>query len=85
MITPLRDFILLEKIKNEETSPAGVIRIVLEDEKITRGRVVSTGPDAHVAPGAIVLFSVYSSIDIEDESRKKLLLVPEKDVFAVVG
>ena len=95
MIKPLEDKVVVRPIvEAEKTSASGLIIQTLEKEKPTEGIVVAVGTGATFGDGtkmAIdlnvgdkVIYSKYSGTEIEHEGEN-LVILPYRDIFAVVG
>lgn len=93
-VKPLADHILIEPIKEEEKTKAGILLPeTVEKEKPEQGRVVAVGPGKknkdgkffapEVKIGDRVLFTKYgpSEIKIED---KEYLIAREEDILAII-
>jgi len=93
-IKPLSDHILIEPIKGEEKTSAGILLPeTAEKEKSEQGKVIATGPGKKtddgkivimsVKPGDRVLFQKYgpSEIKIDD---KEYLIAREEDILAII-
>lgn len=94
IVKPLADHILIEPIKEEEKTKAGILLPeTVEKEKPEQGRVVAVGPGKknkdgkfftpEVKTGDRVLFTKYgpSEIKIED---KEYLIAREEDILAII-
>lgn len=95
MIKPLEDKVVVRPIvEAEKTSASGLIISTLEKEKPTEGIVVAVGNGATFADGSKmtidlnvgdkVIYSKYSGTEIEHENES-LIILPYRDIFAVVG
>jgi chaperonin GroES len=95
MIKPLEDKIVIKPIvETEKTSASGLIISTLEKEKPTEGIVVAVGNGATFADGTKmtmdlvvgdkVIYSKYSGTEIE-HNGESLVILPYRDIFAVVG
>jgi len=93
-IKPLSDHILIEPIKEEEKTKAGIfLPETAAKEKSEEGKVIAVGPGKitddgkiipmSVKPGDKVLFQKYgpSEIKIED---KEYLIATESDILAII-
>lgn len=93
-IKPLSDHILIEPVKEEEKTKAGIfLPETASKEKSEEGKVIATGPGKttdegkiipmSVKPGDRVLFQKYgpSEIKIED---KEYLIATESDILAII-
>lgn len=95
MLVPLEDKVLVEPISEPETvSASGFVMPKLKDEKSTEGIVISVGPgitfpngtrlEIDLKPGDKVVYSKFAGTEVEDNG-KDYLLVPYRDIFAVIG
>lgn len=84
MIKPLDDRIVVEKIEKPEQTPGGLYVVADADFGPSEGRVVAVADRCTlgVEVGDVVIFSRYSSIEVEREGQTFLILDP-KGVLAV--
>ena len=93
-IKPLSDHILIEPIKEEEKTKAGILLPqTAEKEKPEQGRVVAVGPGRKTAsgkiipmsvkPGQKVLFTKYGPNEIKVDD-KEYLIAKEEDILAII-
>lgn len=92
MIKPLRDYVVLEKIP-EEKKIGGIIIASSHDNESALATVVAVGPgyvdhEGHeikveAKVGDKVIYKKYSTTDYE-ENGKKLMLIKDQDILAVV-
>ena len=92
-VRPLHDRILVERIDEEEKTPAGIIIPDTAKEKPSQGKVVAVGngkktEDGKVIPldvkvGDKILFGKYAGTEIKIEG-KEYLMMREDEVFAIV-
>lgn len=92
MIKPLRDYVVLEKVP-EEKKIGGIIIATSHENESAVANVIAVGPgytneegheikvQAHV--GDRVIYKKYSTTDYE-EAGKKLMLIQDKDILAIV-
>lgn len=94
-IKPLEDKIVLEPIKEaEKKTEFGLIIAGSAEEKPTEGIVVAVGPGItfgngdrmtlDVKVGDKVIYSKYSGTELNHEG-KDLIILPYRDIFAVIG
>ncbi len=92
MLKPLHDYVVLEKVKEEEKTESGIILTDKPKEQPSRGIVVAVGPGKQedgklvkidLKKGQEVIFKKYSGTDIED-NKKDYLLIKAEDILAVV-
>jgi chaperonin GroES len=95
MIKPLEDKVVIEPIvEAEKKSASGLIITTTEKEKPTEGIVVAVGTGATFADGTKmtidlsvgdkVIYSKYSGNEVEHDG-KKLVILPYRDIFAVIA
>lgn len=95
MIKPLEDKVVVKPIEEaEKVSSSGLIITKIEKEKPTEGIVVAVGTGATFADGTKmtidlqvgdkVIYSKYSGTEIEHDNEN-LVILPYRDIFAVVG
>ena len=92
MIKPLRDYVVLEKLPDEKKI-GGIIIATTKDNESAVAKVVAVGPgytdeEGHKITveskvGQKVIYKKYSTTDYEDAGRK-LMLIQDKDILAVV-
>jgi chaperonin GroES len=95
MIKPLEDKVVVKPIvETEKTTSSGLIISTLTKEKPTEGTVVAVGGGATFADGTKmsldlevgdkVIYSKYAGTEIEHDGEN-LVILPYRDIFAVVG
>ena len=93
-IKPFADHILIEPIKEEEKTKAGILLPeTAEKERPEQGRIISVGPGRKNGAGKIipmnvnsgqkVLFSKYGPNEIKVEG-KEYLIAKEEDILAII-
>lgn len=93
-IKPLSDHILIEPIKQEEKTKAGIfLPETANKEKSEEGKIIAIGPgritdDGKIIPMAVkpgdrVLFSKYSPNEIKVDN-KEYLIASESDILAII-
>ena len=94
-LKPLEDKIVIEPIvETEKVTSSGLIIAGSAEEKPTEGIVVAVGNGAtfadgtkmtmDVAVGDKVIYSKYSGTEIKHDG-KDLVILPYRDIFAVIG
>lgn len=93
MIKPLHDYVLLEKVKEEEKTESGIILTTKEaKDEPSHGVVIAVGPgkteDGKLTPidvkaGDRVIYKKYSGTEIK-EDKKDYLLIKADDILAVI-
>ncbi len=91
MLRPLHDYVVLEKVKEEERTQSGIILTQKAKDEPSRGIVIAVGPgkteDGKLVPveltaGQKVVYKKYSGTEIKDND-KDLLLIKAEDILAV--
>jgi len=93
-IKPLGDHILIEPIKEEEKTKAGIfLPETASKEKSEEGKIIAVGPGkktddgklipVSVKPGDKVLFTKYGPNEVKAEG-KEYLIARESDILAVI-
>jgi chaperonin GroES len=93
-IKPLSDHILIEPIKEEEKTKAGIfLPDTANKEKSEEGKVIAVGPGKKtdegkiimmsVKPGDKVLFTKYGPNEIKVDG-KEYLIATESDILAII-
>jgi chaperonin GroES len=92
-IKPLSDFVLIEPIKEEEKTKAGILLPdTAEREKPEQGKVIAAGPGKNTAKGLIpmivkpgdkVLFTKYGPNEIKVDG-KEYLIAKQEDILAII-
>lgn len=92
MLKPLRDYVVLEKAKEEEKTKSGIILTEQPKEEPGKGIVVAVGPgkteNGAVIPvelkvGQKVIYKKYSGTEIK-ENQKEYLLIEAENILAIV-
>ena len=93
-LKPLGDRLVVEPIEQEDTTSGGILLPETAKEKPQEGRVLAAGPGKlddsgkrvkmEVKVGDRVLYAKYSGTEIKVEENKKLLILKESDVLALV-
>ncbi len=92
MLKPLHDYVVLEKIKEEEKTQSGIILTKEPKDQPSRGIVVSVGPGktengtlipVELKEGQKVIYKKYSGTEIT-EDKKDYLLIKAEDILAIV-
>lgn len=92
---PLGDRVIVEPSDKDEVSSGGIFLPETAKEKPQEGKVIAAGPGRwdeegkkrvamDVKEGDVVLFAKYSGTEIK-LGDKKLLILSEKDILAIVG
>ena len=93
-LKPLGNRIVVEPIEEEDITAGGIVLPETAKEKPQKGSVLSAGPGERndkgdrialdVKEGDIVLYAKYAGTEIKVDG-KKLLILRESDVLAIVG
>lgn len=93
-LKPLGDRLVVEPKEQEEMTASGLILPETAKEKPQQGTVIAVGPgrrddngkriEMDVNEGDIVLYAKYGGTEVKMDG-KKLLILKESDVLAVVG
>jgi len=93
-LKPLGDRLVVEPIEQEDTTSGGILLPETAKEKPQEGRVLAAGPGKlddsgkrvkmEVKVGDRVLYAKYSGTEIKVEENKKVLILKESDVLALV-
>ncbi|MBR3310240.1 MAG: co-chaperone GroES [Solobacterium sp.] len=92
MLRPLHDYVVLEKVKEEEKTKSGIILTDKPKDEPSRGIVIAVGPgkteDGKLIPtgleaGQNVIYKKYSGTEITLD-KKDYLLISAGDILAVI-
>jgi len=93
-LKPLGDRLVVEPIEQEDTTLGGILLPETAKEKPQEGRVLAAGPGKlddsgkrvkmEVKVGDRVLYAKYSGAEIKLEDSKKVLILKESDILALV-
>ena len=94
-LKPLGDRLVVEAIEQEETTASGIILPETAKEKPQEGKVLAAGPGKlddngkrvtmEVKVGDRVLYAKYAGTEIKLEGNRKVLILKESDVLALVA
>jgi chaperonin GroES len=94
MFRPLHNYVLLERLEEDNKTAAGIIIPDNAKEKPQRGKVVSAGPGAHddgalvpvsVKKGDVVLFAKWASSASEVKiDGKEYIIIKESDILGIL-
>lgn len=84
-VEPLGEYVLIEPMKVQSKTAAGIVLPDTSEEKPQEGKVMAIGPDKKikVKPGQKVIYSKYSGSEFKVKDVE-YLLVKNEDVLAVV-
>lgn len=94
MLKPLHDYVVLEKVKEEEKTQSGIILTTKEaKDEPSHGVVVAVGPgkvndSGEVTPIELkaeqhVIYKKYSGTEVKEDG-KEYLIIKAEDILAVV-
>ena len=93
-LRPLADRLIVEPIEQEEKTASGIILPETAKEKPQEGTVLSVGPGRKdeegeripmdVKEGDRVLYAKYAGTEVKLEPDKKVLILREGDILAIV-
>jgi chaperonin GroES len=93
-LRPLADRVVVEPIEQEETTRSGIILPETAKEKPQEGKVLAVGPGRmdddgkrwplDVKEGDKVLFAKYAGTEVKLPDDRKILVLKENDILAVV-
>jgi len=93
MLRPLNDYVVLEKVKEEEKTQSGIILTTKEaKDEPSHGVVIAVGPGKtedgsfvkiDLKKGQKVIYKKYSGTEVNDD-KKEYLLIKAEDILAVV-
>jgi chaperonin GroES len=92
MLRPLHDYVVLEKVKEEEKTQSGIILTEKPKDQPSKGLVIAVGPgkteDGTLVPvdlkaGQQVIYKKYSGTEVT-EDKKDYLLIKTEDILAVI-
>ena len=93
-LKPLGDRVIVEPSEQEEMTASGIILPETAKEKPQEGKVLAVGPGKRdedgdhipmdVKEGDRVLFAKYAGTEVKLEAGKKVLILRESDILAIV-
>jgi chaperonin GroES len=94
-LRPLADRVVVEPIEQEERTSSGIVLPETAKEKPQEGKVLAVGPGRYedgsgkripldVKIGERVLFAKYAGTEVKLSGDKKVLVLKESDILAVV-
>jgi chaperonin GroES len=93
-LRPLADRLIVEPIEQEEKTASGIILPETAKEKPQEGNVLAVGPGRKdeegkpipmdVKEGDRVLYAKYAGTEVKLEPDKKVLILRESDILAIV-
>ncbi len=93
-LKPLADRVIVEPIEQEEMTASGIILPETAKEKPQEGKVLAVGPGRidddgkrwplDVKEGDKVLFAKYAGTEVKLPDDRKILVLKESDILAIV-
>ncbi|MFQ5812524.1 MAG: co-chaperone GroES [Anaerolineae bacterium] len=93
-LKPLGDRLIVEPIEKEEVTASGIVLPETAKEKPQEGEVLAVGPGRRdeegkrvpmdVKEGDRVLFAKYAGTEVKLETDRKVLVLRESDILAIV-
>ncbi|HIC93779.1 MAG TPA: co-chaperone GroES [Anaerolineae bacterium] len=93
-LRPLADRVIVEPIEREEVTPSGIVIPETAKERPQEGLVLAVGPGKldergeripmEVKEGDRVLFAKYAGTEVKLEGDRKVLVLRESDILAIV-
>jgi len=93
-LKPLGDRLIVEPIEKEEMTASGIVLPETAKEKPQEGKVLAVGPGQRdedgehipmdVKEGDRVLFAKYAGTEVKLEANRKVLVLRESDILAIV-
>ncbi|MSP14153.1 MAG: co-chaperone GroES [Chloroflexi bacterium] len=95
-LKPLGDRVIVEPMEKDEQTASGIFLPETAKEKPQEGRILAAGPGRwdeegkkrvamDVAEGDRVIYAKYAGTEIKLDGDKKVLILSEKDILAIVG
>ena len=94
-LKPLGDRLIVEPVEREEVTASGIVLPETAKEKPQEGKVLAAGPGRRdeegkripmdVKEGDRVLFAKYAGTEVKLETNRKVLVLKESDILAIVG
>ena len=93
-LKPLGDRLIVEPLEREEVRASGIVLPETAKEKPQEGQVLAAGPGGRdeegkripmdVQEGDRVLFAKYAGTEVKLEADRKVLVLKESDILAIV-
>jgi chaperonin GroES len=93
-LRPLGDRLIVEPIEKEKMTASGIVLPETAKEKPQEGKVLAIGPGQRdedgkripmdVKEGDRVLFAKYAGTEVKLEANRKVLVLRESDILAIV-
>ena len=84
MIKPLKNYVLLKKITEENKSKSGLILSVKEEKRENIGQVVAFGPEVkNIKAKAKVIFENYKGTEVK-ENDEDFIILEDKNILGII-
>ena len=83
-LKPLADRLIVEPIEQEEKTASGIILPETAKERPQEGNVLAVGPGRKDEEGDRVLYAKYAGTEVKLPDDRKVLVLKESDVLAIV-
>ena len=93
-LKPLADRLIVEPVEQDEITPSGIVLPETAKEKPQEGMVLAVGPGRmdddgnrvpmDVSEGDKVLFAKYAGTEVKLPDDRKILVLKESDILAIV-
>ena len=94
-LKPLADRVIVEPMEEEEVTASGIILPETAKEKPQKGTLVAVGPGRRdeqgkvipmdVKVGDVVLYAKYAGTEVKLDGGRKVLVLRESDILAIVA
>src|SRR4030042_4488340 len=94
-LKPRGDRVIIEPLEEEEVTASGIILPETAKEKPQKGTILAVGPGKRddqgnlvpmeVKKGDLVLFAKYAGTEVKLDSDRKVLVLRESDILAVIA
>ena len=94
-LKPLADRVIVEPMEEEEVTSSGIILPETAKEKPQKGTLIAVGPGRKdekgkviamdVKVGDVALFAKYAGTEVKLDGGRKVLVLRESDILAIVG
>jgi len=93
-LKPLADRVIVEPMEEEEVTPSGIVLPETAKEKPQKGTLIAVGPGRRdeqgkvipmdVKVGDVVLYAKYAGTEVKLDGGRKVLVLRESDILAIV-
>lgn len=94
-LKPLGDRLIVKPVEEEETTASGLVLPETAKEKPQKGTLIAVGPGKRdeqgkvipmdVKVGDVVLYAKYAGTEVKLDGGRKVLVLRESDILAIVG